>query len=48
MLRHWVVSAAAPRIASEKSPNGEVETFHWSVLDEGLSCIFRTGRSEAT
>ena len=46
MLRHRVVSASAPRIAAQDSPDGEVESFDGAVFDECLPRILRTGRGE--
>lgn len=47
MLRHGIVSATAPRIATQDAPNGEVESFDGAVFDEGLPRILGTGRGEA-
>ena len=46
-LWNRVISASAPRIAAQDSPDGEVESFDGSVLDEGLPRILRTSRGEA-
>ena len=35
-LRHRVVTAAAPRIASQDSPDGQSQAFNGSMFDDGF------------
>ena len=46
-LRHRVVTAAAPRIASQDSPDGQSQAFNGSMFDDGFLGILRTGGREA-
>ncbi len=45
-LRHRIVAGAAPGIASQDAPDGEVKTFDGTVLDDGLLGILRAGGRE--
>lgn len=46
-LRHRVVPAASPGVASQYAPDGESESFYRSVLQYRLPCIFRACGYEA-
>lgn len=46
-LRHWIIATATPWIASQYSPYGEYQSFHRTMLEDCLPCIFRACRRKA-
>ena len=48
MLRHRVVATASPRVATQQSSDGQVETAYRAVLAQCLYRIARAGWREAT
>lgn len=47
-LRHWVISAAAPRVTAQDAAQAEVKSLERSILPEGFERVLRAGWSKAT
>ena len=47
-LRNWIITRSAPGMASRDSFYGQPQPLDRSVLDQCLSCVFRTGGSKPT
>jgi hypothetical protein len=46
--RYGIVARAAPGIAAQDTPNGQIESLERAVLDNSLTGIFAARRSEPT
>ena len=45
-LGYRIVAGATPGIATENAPDGKIEAFEGTMLDDGLTCVLATSGSE--